>query len=200
LEPIVAASAGPYGASLADGSEYDGRYGVDRAVLERFHADRLEVLVDTSADVVAFETIPSLLEAQVLAGLLVSRPDTPAWVTFSCRDSNQLWDGTPIRDAVSALAGVDSLVGVGVNCTAPPYIAHLIDRIAGTTYLPIIVYPNSGELYDPVSRAWTGPAQAWLGQATAWVDAGASVLGGCCRVGPGEIRELRLRLEEMHAL
>jgi serine/threonine protein kinase len=98
------------------------------------------------------------------------------------------------------VAGVDSLVGVGVNCTAPPYIAHLIDRIAGTTYLPIIVYPNSGELYDPVSRAWTGPAQAWLGQATSWVDAGASVLGGCCRVGPGEIRELRLRLEELHAL
>jgi homocysteine S-methyltransferase len=200
LEPIVAASAGPYGAFLADGSEYDGRYGVDRDVLEHFHRDRLDVLRDTAADLIAFETIPSRIEAEVVARLLAERSGTPAWISFSCRDSESLWDGTPIARAVESLVSIDPLVGVGVNCTAPRHIAGLIDRIVPITDLPVIVYPNSGESYDSLTHAWRGSPRRWLDSVDAWVEAGARVLGGCCRVGPSQIRELRLRLEQMHAL
>lgn len=200
LEPIVAASAGPYGAFLADGSEYDGRYGVERTVLEHFHRDRLDVLSDTAADLIAFETIPSRLEAEVLAGLLAEHNGMSAWITFSCRDSEALWDGTPIAEVVRSLVPVESLVGVGVNCTAPRYVTGLVDTIRMMTDLPIVVYPNSGESYDPSRRAWMGSSAGWLDRVDEWVEAGASVLGGCCRVGPPEIRRLRLRLEETHAL
>jgi len=200
VEPIVAASAGPYGAYLANGSEYDGRYGVERDVLEAFHRDRLAVLVDTEADLVAFETLPSLLEVEVLCALLAEGLGKPAWITFSCRDSDALWDGTPISAALQRCDSIDALVGVGVNCTDPRHVGGLIDKIAAMTDLPIIVYPNSGESYDPVTREWTGPPAEWLENVGQWVEKGASVLGGCCRVGSGEIGELRLRLEEMHAL
>jgi homocysteine S-methyltransferase len=192
-EPVVAASAGPYGAFLADGSEYRGRYAVSRAALADFHRRRLQVLVSTEADLVAFETVPSLEEAEVIAQLLGEVPDTWAWVTFSCGDGKRLWDRSRIADAVHAVAGASNLAGVGVNCTAPRHVASLIAEMSGVTRCPIVVYPNSGETYDATTHKWVGkPAGAeWVEGAREWVALGARVLGGCCRVGPPTIRRLR---------
>ena len=133
-------------------------------------------------------------------GLLEERPDTPAWISFSCRDDRALWDGTPIADAVRACGTPSSLVAVGLNCTDPRYISGLIDKIAPKTDLPIIVYPNSGEAYDPANGSWEGPASPWLEEVGEWVAGGIRVIGGCCRVGPDEIRRLRARLQEHHAI
>jgi homocysteine S-methyltransferase len=199
LEPIVAASAGPYGAFLADGSEYHGRYGVERRALERFHAERLDVLAMAGADTLAFETVPSGLEAEVVAALLRARPDVRAWVSFTCRDAESLRDGTPVAEAARRCAAVGSVVAVGVNCTAPGHVGRLIERIVDVTDGPVIVYPNSGERYDVGTGAWTGRPEAWLDSVPAWLEAGACILGGCCRVGPDEIRELRRRLESGRA-
>jgi homocysteine S-methyltransferase len=197
VEPIIAASAGPYGAFLADGSEYDGRYGVDASVLDAFHRARLEVLAGTRADVIAFETVPSALEARTIAGLLADFPATWAWITFSCRDGQRLWDGTPIGDVVRACGTPANLVGVGVNCTAPRLVASLVARVRADTDLPIIAYPNSGETYDARTGSWIGDAamEQWLAGVRDWVAAGARVVGGCCRVGPDVIRRLRLLLK-----
>jgi homocysteine S-methyltransferase len=199
LQPIVAASAGPYGAFLADGSEYDGRYGVAASVLDRFHRARLEVLLDTKADVLAFETVPSAAEAKVLAGLLRERSDEtkPAWISFSCRDGDRLWDGTPIEEAVRACAGVERLCAVGINCTHPRYVGTLVGRVSSVTDLPVVAYPNSGEAWDAARGLWTGPKASWIDEVEGWVEAGARIVGGCCRVGPDEIRLLRARLEEI---
>jgi homocysteine S-methyltransferase len=197
FEPIVAASAGPYGAFLADGSEYDGRYAVGRAALADFHRRRLEVLADAGADLVAFETIPSLLEAEVIADLLAEMPETWAWVTFSCRDGERLWDKTPLLSAVRAVTSAPRLAGVGVNCTAPRHVAELIGALRTVTDLPAVAYPNSGEVYDADSHRWVGKAAGteWLALAESWWASGARILGGCCRVGPLTIRKLRAELE-----
>jgi homocysteine S-methyltransferase len=196
LAPIVAASAGPYGAYLADGSEYDGRYGVRRATLAELHRRRLHVLGDTSADLVAFETIPSLPETEVIAALLGELPETWAWITFTCRDAERLWDGSRITDAVSAALAAPRLAGVGVNCTAPRHVPALVEAVRSMTELPVIAYPNSGEVYDPASGRWSGRAEsdAWLDRVQDAFAAGARVLGGCCRIGPPTIRGLRARL------
>jgi homocysteine S-methyltransferase len=197
LQPIVAASAGPYGAFLADGSEYDGRYSVGREALADFHRRRLEVLADTPANLVAFETIPSLAEAEVIVRLLAEVPDTWAWITFSCRDGERLWDRAPLADAVRTAISASRLAGVGVNCTSPRHVTSLIDVVRSVTDLPVIAYPNSGERYDRDSHQWKGkPAGAdWLAGAAEWFAHGACVLGGCCRVGPLTIRKLRAALE-----
>jgi homocysteine S-methyltransferase len=196
LEPIVAASAGPYGAYLANGSEYDGRYGVGRETLAEFHRRRLHVLCDTSADLIAFETIPSLTETEVIAALLGELPRTWAWISFTCRDAERLRDGSRITDAVSAALAAPRLAGVGVNCTAPHHVAALVETVRSVTDLPVIAYPNSGEVYDPASRRWGGHAEsaAWLERVQDAFAAGARVLGGCCRIGPPTISELRARL------
>jgi len=193
LRPLVAASVGPYGAFLADGSEFTGDYDLDEAALIDFHRRRWEILSSSDADLLACETIPSLVEARALGRLLMDTPDRFAWFSFSCRDGEHISDGTPIVDCVRALAAVPRIAAMGVNCTAPAYITSLVKKIRGATDSPIVVYPNSGEGWDPQSKSWTGAADpaSFAHAAAGWRAAGARLLGGCCRTRPEDIRGVR---------
>ncbi len=189
---FVAASIGPYGAMLADGSEYRGRYGRTVAQLRDFHRERLAVLAGTGADVLAIETIPELEEATALVDLLRETDDAAAWVAFSCADGGHIRSGAPIEEAVAAVDGAPGVVAIGVNCTPPEHIDEAVARIAATTSLPIVVYPNSGEGWDAVTKTWTGAVAGRVDAAAArrWERAGARLVGGCCRVTPDQIRGL----------
>lgn len=190
---LVAASVGPYGAALGDGSEYTGAYDLDEDQLHEWHKPRFEVLDAAGADLLACETIPSRLEARALVRLL---DKTPAWLSFSCRDGEHISDGTPLADCIRAVASHERVVAVGVNCTAPRHIVTLIDAARNATRKPIVVYPNSGEHYDAMRMTWSGSrdAEAFAEAAVAWRQAGASLIGGCCRTGPAHIAALRARL------
>jgi homocysteine S-methyltransferase len=187
----VAASIGPYGAFLADGSEYRGRYGLDRRALRDFHRDRMHALSAAGPDLLACETIPDIVEVEALADLL-DEVGAPAWVSLSCADGGHLRDGTPVEAAVAVAEACPAAVAVGVNCTAPEHVEELVRRIAATTAKPIVVYPNSGEAWDVGLRRWlpaTGP-NVDVATARRWAAAGARLVGGCCRVGPDRIAEL----------
>lgn len=195
--PLVAASVGPYGAFLADGSEFTGRYDLDDAGLLQFHRERWRILADTPADLLACETIPSLREASVLLSLLADTPGRWAWFSFSCRDGRHLNDGNPFTDAVRLCSRAPQVAAVGVNCTQPLYVASLIAEARRVSNLPLIAYPNLGGKYNAATKTWhtrsssTGFAQ----YVQSWLDAGAAGIGGCCRVGPREIEETRRVLE-----
>jgi homocysteine S-methyltransferase len=193
LRPLVAASVGPYGAMLADGSEYRGHYALDDTALADFHRPRLRVLADAGADLLACETIPSFREAKVLANLLREIPDACAWVSFSCRDGGHTCEGDDIGECVAQLSGYPQIVAVGVNCTAPRYITALLRRMRNETDRPLVIYPNSGECYEASSRQWSGePGAVDLGeQARHWYAEGARLIGGCCRTGPEDIRDVK---------
>lgn len=188
---FVAGSIGPYGAMLADGSEYRGRYGLSVAQLRDFHRDRLAVLAGTPADVLAVETIPELDEAVAVVELL-GEIEAAAWVSFSCADGRRLGSGAPIEEAVAAIDGASGVVAIGVNCTAPAHIEELVTRIRTATALPIIAYPNSGEGWNAARKAWTGAPGGRVDAAAArrWLAAGARAIGGCCRVTPEQVRGL----------
>ena len=189
---FVAASVGPYGAMLADGSEYRGRYGRSEAWLRNWHRDRIEVLASTDADVLALETIPEVEEAAALASVVGELPRAAAWASFSCEDGSRIRSGAPIEEAVAAVAGAPGIVAVGVNCTSPEHVPELIGRIRAVSELPLVVYPNSGEGWDAHARRWTGSDAGRVdGEAAAgWIAAGASVVGGCCRVGPAQVESM----------
>jgi len=193
---FVAASIGPYGAMLADGSEYCGRYGLSVDELALFHRERLQVLAATGADILAVETIPDLDEAVAIVRLLEETPGAQAWISFSCVDGARLRGGAPIEAAVDAVAGSPSVLAVGVNCTAPEHVERLVTRIRSRTRKPIVVYPNSGEGWDAAARRWTGAESGRVDAAAAarWQAAGASLIGGCCRVTPDQISLLAASL------
>jgi homocysteine S-methyltransferase len=190
--PLVAASIGPYGAMLADGSEYRGRYPVSDAELERFHRPRLEILADTGADLIACETLPCLREALVVAGLLQEFPAARAWISFSCVDGSRNSEGESISDCAAALRGHEQLVALGVNCTAPAHVTELLANMNARADKPLLAYPNSGEAYDARDKRWIGPGDCRpIAEYVAdWHGAGARLIGGCCRSTPADISQI----------
>src|ERR1700722_17553124 len=186
MRPLVAASIGPYGAMLADGSEYRGHYEVDDEALADFHRPRLQVLAGAGADLLAFETVPCLREARVFAALLREHPGLCAWISFSCQDGERNCEGESIGACVAELCGEAQIVAVGVNCTRPRYITSLLRQMRERTDKPLLVYPNSGECYEASSKQWKGDRGAtdFGEQARPWHAEGARLIGGCCRTGP----------------
>lgn len=196
VKPLVAAGIGPYGAYLADGSEYTGAYDVGDEALRAFHVERWHLLAGTGADLLAVETVPSGREVDVLLRLLEETPERWAWISVSCRDEGHLWDGTPVAEVARACEDVANVAAVGINCTAPALAGSLIAEVQRETTRPILVYPNRGERYDPGTGTW-GPGDLAVDLAVAadeWRRLGAVGIGGCCRVGPDVIAAMRERL------
>jgi homocysteine S-methyltransferase len=190
LRPLIAASIGPYGAMLADGSEYRGHYALNDRALADFHRPRLRILADAGADLFACETIPCLREAMVLARLLQEFPTLCAWISFSCKDGEHNCEGEDMGRCVAELNDYAQIVAVGVNCTPPQYMTPLLRRMRDRTAKPLVIYPNSGECYDASSKQWSGAqvAMSFGEQARTWYTEGARLIGGCCRTGPLDIR------------
>lgn len=188
-QPFVAASVGPYGAFLADGSEYRGNYGLTENELMDFHRPRMQALIAAGADILACETIPCLIEAQAIAKLLQEFPATAAWLSFSARDGKHISEGQVFAECVKQLEAHPQIVALGINCTSPNYVTSLILEAKKATKKPILVYPNSGETYNAAKNDWNGdPVLNSFGeQAREWYEAGARLIGGCCRTTPEDI-------------
>jgi homocysteine S-methyltransferase len=190
--PLCLGSVGPYGAYLADGSEYRGRYGVSQKKLREFHKERMEILWNAGADLLLIETQPSLEEALVEAKI-AEEIGADYWISFSCKDGSHINEGDLIADCAKVLsADHPHLKMLGVNCTKPEYITELIGHLKEATDLPVAVYPNSGEEYDPLTKTWHGSADAksFGDYALDYFRAGAAAVGGCCTTVDTHIRQV----------
>ena len=188
----IAGSLGAYGAALHNGAEFHGHYDIGHDALVAFHEERIDAMRETGADFLAFETIPSLAEAEAILETLAHFPDLAAYISFTCRDEGHTGHGEPIEECARLLDSSAQIIAIGVNCTAPRHILPLIHRIGAATGKRIAVYPNSGETWVAETRGWTGTSdpQSFGAMATAWREAGADWIGGCCRTGPQHIRAI----------
>lgn len=188
----VAASIGPYGAMLADGSEYRGDYGKTVVQLRDWHRPRFEVLADSGADVLAIETVPCLAEVQALVDVLAGSGVT-AWLALTAQDGRTR-AGEPVEEAFALAGSAPEIIAVGVNCCPAPQVEELTAMAAAVTGKPAVVYPNSGEAWNTKSRTWSGDPSFRAVDVRAWAAAGAGLIGGCCRIGPVQIREVATAL------
>ncbi|GAW99771.1 homocysteine S-methyltransferase [Secundilactobacillus mixtipabuli] len=189
----IAGSVGPYGAYLADGSEYTGNYQLSRQQYQNFHRERMQLLAAAGVDLFAFETQPNFEEAKALVALLENEFSTlPAWVSFSVDQQGRLCDGTSLSKAVAYFEDHPQVVAIGVNCTAMTNIEKRVKTVATVTTKPIVVYPNNGDTYDPASKTWqVNPAAPTFSELVPkWLAAGASLIGGCCRTTPEDIQQV----------
>jgi homocysteine S-methyltransferase len=186
----IAGSLGAYGAALHNGAEFHGRYNVSRPELVAFHVERVHAMQETAADFLAFETIPSLAEAEAILASLERFPDVAAYISFTCHDDGHTGHGEPIEECARLLDTLRQIIAVGINCTAPCHVLPLIHKIRAVSTKRIAVYPNSGESWVAETRSWTGSSdpQSFGTLARAWRKAGADWIGGCCRTGPEHIR------------
>jgi homocysteine S-methyltransferase len=191
---FVAASVGPFGAVLADGSEYHGRYDASWAEVRAFHRDRLSVLVDSGPDLFAVETIPTMAEAEILLEELTNVGASGGWLSMSCVDDGHTCGGDPIEDAASRVASSGWADAFGINCSHAGDVAGLLTRASAACDLPFVVYPNQGGTWDPVDKCWIGdegdPTALLEERAAGWVALGARVIGGCCGTDVDQITRL----------
>lgn len=192
---LVAASLGPYGAFLADGSEYRGNYGVPAGRLRDFHAPRLELLAAAEPDLIAVETIPDVVEAEVLVALL-DEFDVPAWFSYSVHGGATA-AGQPLKQAYAALAGCRSIVAAGVNCSEQHDVLGAVETAVAVTGKPAVAYPNRGGSWDAATRQWSYGEPVDLDLVEGWVAAGVRYVGGCCGTGPADIADLAVRVRRL---
>ena len=187
-DALVAASVGPYGAALADGSEYRGDYRLTSDELRAFHQPRMEILADSGADLLAVETIPCAAEVEVILTLLADL-DVPAWVSLTCA-GDRTRAGEPALEVFEMVADCPQVVAVGINCSSPDDATALVAAAAAVSRLPVAVYPNSGERWDHHRRRWSGGRRGLADLVPTWLAAGAELIGGCCRVSPADITDI----------
>jgi homocysteine S-methyltransferase len=192
IKPLVAASVGPYGAYLADGSEFRGNYGLSEEELVNFHRKRMQALIEAKPDLLACETVPCLIEAKAYVKLLEEFPSTQAWITFSAKDGEHINSGESIKECAKFLDDKEQIVAIGINCTAPQYVESLISEIKEVSSKPIIVYPNGGAAYDGATKTWSTQANTkdYGKMAFLWYEKGASIIGGCCQTTPNDIKQI----------
>ena len=185
----IAGSVGPYGAALADGSEYRGDYDLTVEELRAWHRPRIELLAEAGVDILALETIPCLAEVEALLAEIDGSLQQ-CWLSITC-DGNRTRAGEPAAEAFSLAGEIPEIIAVGVNCINPADAYELVCTASESSGKPIVVYPNSGERWDATARNWFGPARFHTEDVENWISGGARLVGGCCRVGPSEIRAVR---------
>ena len=185
----IAGSVGPYGAALADGSEYRGDYDISIDELRQWHRPRIELLVEAGVDVLALETIPCLAEVEALLAEITGSGQ-PCWLSITC-SGDQTRAGEPAAEAFTLARDVEEIIAVGINCIDPADAYALVCTASQATGKPVVVYPNSGERWDSVASAWNGAATFRPEAVGEWFSGGARLVGGCCRVGPAEIQAIR---------
>lgn len=191
--PLVAGSVGPYGAFLADGSEYRGDYSLTPEAFIDFHRPRITQLLAAGADLLACETQPSFAEIQALCQLIQEFPEARAWFSVTLKDAQHLSDGTPLATVANFLATQPQVVALGINCIALTETTAALAHLHRLTALPLVVYPNSGETYDATSKTWHQGGthcQQLSDYLPDWLAVGARLIGGCCRTSPTDIQAL----------
>jgi homocysteine S-methyltransferase len=190
---FVAGSVGPYGAYLANGSEYTGDYQLSDDEFIEFHQIRIQALIDAKVDILACETLPNFAEIKALTNLLQQYPTMTAWFALTLKDANHLSDGTPLDNVIDYLNHIAQVVSVGINCIALEDVTEALMVLQTLTTKPLIVYPNSGEQYDPTTKQWHQNHQhncTFKNQLPAWLKLGAKLIGGCCQTTPNDIEQI----------
>jgi homocysteine S-methyltransferase len=185
----IAGSVGPYGAALADGSEYRGDYDLSMDQLRKWHRPRIQLLAEAGVDILALETIPCLVEVEALLAE-IDGSGQQCWLSITCA-GDRTRAGEPAEEAFAFARDVDEIIAVGVNCIDPADASALIRIANQAASKPIVIYPNSGERWDATTKTWVGPATFQAEDVQDWITGGARLVGGCCRVGPTEIKAIR---------
>lgn len=196
---LIAGSVGPYGAYLANGSEYTGDYQLSESEFIAFHKDRVTALIDAGVDILACETMPSFLEIKALVKLIQQFPMVNCWFSLTLKDQQHISDGTPLTEVIEHLNSIEQIVSVGINCIALEKVTPALEVLSKLTSKPLIVYPNSGEQYDPTTKQWHKNHHhncTFANQLDTWIKLGAKLIGGCCQTTPEDIVEIHQLLNK----
>ena len=152
--------------------------------------------VKAGADLIAIETMTDLQEAR--AALIASKEnsDLPVIVTMSFEETGRTFTGCTAASMAATLTGLGA-DAIGVNCSlGPTQLLPTLRKILANTHLPVIAKPNAG-LPDPADGHYDLTPAAFAEAMAEAVQAGVSIVGGCCGTDPEYIRALHERVSGM---
>ncbi|OUM62712.1 hypothetical protein PIROE2DRAFT_69463 [Piromyces sp. E2] len=201
LYPLISGDVGPYAAYLANGSEYTGKYNINKEALKAFHRPRIALLLDEGVDLLAVETIPNFEEAQAIAEILMEEyPQVESYFSFTSQNGLTISDGTPIKEVAAYCDKVKQILAMGLNCCLPTIYENGLNEFIKITKKPLVTYPQSGEIFDKETKTWhvsSDKSPSLVDNIKHWLDLGAKIVGGCCRIRPHDIKILRKELKDM---
>jgi len=195
---LVCGSVGPTGELLAPLGT-----ATPESMLEQF-AVQIRALVEGGVDAIIIETMicpqEALLAAKAARSVLKSLPVVVNLTYEPTPHGPRTMMGTSPESFIRMLADQDvSVDGVGTNCgTGADDMVSVIDALRTCTRIPIVAYPNAGmpRIQDGEAVYDESPAE-FAQKASRLVEAGATIVGGCCGTTPAHINQLSRRLSNI---
>ncbi len=190
----VVASLGPFASYKKNASEYIGIYDSSDDEIYNFHNNNLNIIKGIDYEIILYETIPCLREIKILS-MIFDKLDKEIWVSMTCNDDINFRDGSSISEACNILSEFDHITTLGLNCFSPLYFEDAYKKLKNNTKKKIIIYPNSGEIYNPKEKIWTGKKLYEDKMIKKWLSLSPNIIGGCCRVGYDDIKKMRQEID-----
>jgi len=186
----IVGSYGPFGASLSDGSEYTGKYKTSDEIIMSYHIDNMNIIKELGIDIILYETIPCLREIEILSKV-VEEYKKEVWISFTCNKDLEFRDGTSIMKACKIISSIENISTIGINCFSPLLAEKAIKKLKKNSNKKILIYPNSGEIYNNKDKNWYGEKYFDNSMIKKWLALSPDIIGGCCRVGFEDIQNMR---------
>ena len=190
----IVGSFGPFASYDPNASEYVGKYNSTDDEIKNFHLNNINIIEETDLDIILYETIPCLREIKVLSKVL-SQTNKEIWISITCNENIEFRDGSSFKEACKIISQIEQITTLGINCFSPLLVEKALKELKKYSNKKTLVYPNSGEKYNPKDKYWSGKNEFNNLMIKNWLSLSPDIIGGCCRVGYDNIKKMREEID-----
>jgi homocysteine S-methyltransferase len=192
----IVGSFGPFASYDPNASEYVGKYNSTDDEIKNFHLNNINIIEETDLDIILYETIPCIREIKILSKIL-SQTNKEIWISITCNENIEFRDGSSFKEACKIISQIDQITTLGINCFSPLLVEKALKKLKKYSNKKTLVYPNSGEKYNPKDKYWSGKNEFNNLMIKNWLSLSPDIIGGCCRVGYNNIKKMREEIDSL---
>ena len=192
----IVGSFGPFASYDPNASEYVGKYNSTDDEIKNFHLNNINIIEETDLDIILYETIPCLREIEILSKVL-SQTNKEIWISITCNENIEFRDGSSFKEACKIISQIEQITTMGINCFSPLLVEKALKELKKYSNKKTLVYPNSGEKYNPKDKYWSGKNEFNNLMIKNWLSLSPDIIGGCCRVGYNNIKKMREEIDSL---
>ena len=192
----IVGSFGPFASYDPNASEYVGKYNSSDDEIKNFHLNNINIIEETDLDIILYETIPCLREIKILSKIL-SQTNKEIWISITCNENIEFRDGSSFKEACKIISQIEQITTMGINCFSPLLVEKALKELKKYSNKKTLVYPNSGEKYNPKDKYWSGKNEFNNLMIKNWLSLSPDIIGGCCRVGYNNIKKMREEIDSL---
>ena len=192
----IVGSFGPFASYDPNASEYVGKYNSTDDEIKNFHLNNINIIEETDLDIILYETIPCLREIEILSKVL-SQTNKEIWISITCNENIEFRDSSSFKEACKIISPIEQITTLGINCFSPLLVEKALKKLKKYSNKKTLIYPNSGEKYNPKDKYWSGKNEFNNLMIKNWLSLSPDIIGGCCRVGYNNIKKMREEIDSL---